>query len=510
MTDALWEPHKHPAMKFPAPRPFQAATRARAREAVRNGYRKIMVCSPTGSGKTIFAMYLIFEALERGKCVVFVCDRITLINQTAETAWKLGFRDFGVIQAQHPLTRPEAPFQIASAQTLARRTWPKADLIIVDEAHTQLSAWTDEVKRTDAIVIGLSATPMSKGLGAEGMFQYLINATDMKTLVGLETLVPMRVFASIRPDMGGAAIAGGEWTDRAAEERGMEIIGDVVSEWFRHARERQTIVFGATIRHCEEICRRFIEAGIVARVYCSTTPDAERVEMLAGFKAGIVQVLVSVEALAKGFDVPAVSCVIDCRPLRKSFSTWIQMIGRGLRCSPETGKTDCVLLDLSGNSARFAADYIDLYENGLDSLDKGQKLDTDVRKEKDEKEVRACPKCGFWPFMQTCLGCGHAIVPKALVEHGAGTTTEVVLGGKKLAESHRDLFGQCLQYAREHSVPEKQFWRAKFLYQQMTGQLPPRDWTFDNTPALPVSMETSKRIAYHNIRRIKGRAKYGL
>src|SRR4051794_9042246 len=121
MIEAIaWEPHKHPTMHFPAPRPFQAATRERAREAVRNGYRHIMICSPTGSGKTILALYLIFEALERGKRAVFVADRITLINQTAETAWKLGFRDFGVIQAKHIMTRAEAPFQIASAQTLAR------------------------------------------------------------------------------------------------------------------------------------------------------------------------------------------------------------------------------------------------------------------------------------------------------------------------------------------------------------------------------------------------------
>ena len=63
----------------------------------------------------------------------------------------------------------------------------------------------------------------------------------------------MRVFSCSKVDMRGAATAGGEWTDLAAQERGMEIIGDVVTEWQKFASDRKTIVFGATIRHCEEM-----------------------------------------------------------------------------------------------------------------------------------------------------------------------------------------------------------------------------------------------------------------
>ena len=37
----------------------------------------------------------------------------------------------------------------------------------------------------------------------------------------------------------------------------MEIIGDVVSEWKKFASDRKTIVFGATIAHCEEMARQF-------------------------------------------------------------------------------------------------------------------------------------------------------------------------------------------------------------------------------------------------------------
>ena len=77
----------------------------------------------------------------------------------------------------------------------------------------------------------------------------------------------------------------------------------------------------------------------------------------------------------------------DCRPLRKSLSTAIQMWGRGLRSSPETGKTDCILLDFSGNIIRFADDYADIFYNGLNHLDAGEKLDKAVRKD-DERRSR--------------------------------------------------------------------------------------------------------------------------
>ena len=88
-------------------------------------------------------------------------------------------------------------------------------------------------------------------------------------------------------------------------------------------------------------------AGVMAAVFTSHTTPTERKALLDEYRKpdSDLRVLISVEALAKGFDVPDVGCVVDCRPLRKSLSTAIQMWGRGLRASPETGKTDCILLD---------------------------------------------------------------------------------------------------------------------------------------------------------------------
>lgn len=492
------------------PRPFQVSTRERLRDGRAAGHRCQMVCSPTGSGKTILAMYLIDECLKRGRRAIFVADRITLIEQTSATASRLGLVEHGVIQGHHHKEDFSLPFQIGSAQTLARRKWPPADLIIIDEAHTQLKSWTDHIEKVDATVIGLSATPFSKGLGKR--FSNLINAVTMAELVAQGTLVKMRVFAAVRADMRGAERNSfGEWTDAAAEQRGMKIVGNVVEEWFRHAFGRKTIVFGSTIKHCEEICRHFNAAGVMARVFCANTPDAERFAILNEFRRhdSVVRVLISVEALAKGFDVPDVTCIVDCRPLDKGFGTWVQMSGRGARSSPETGKEDFLLLDHSGNAERFAEDFEQLFYHGLDSLDDGEKLDKKTRQEIDpDQPASCCPSCGYSPFAKRCMSCGFTRQTSPDIQHAKGHLEEITLGGKKLAENRRDLFNQLLSYARMHSVGiDKQLWRAKYLYRDIVGAFPPADWTFDNTPMVTPTAETVGKIRSLNIRRAKGAQK---
>ncbi|HEY8879191.1 MAG TPA: DEAD/DEAH box helicase family protein [Roseateles sp.] len=494
---------------FPPPRPFQESAHEALRQGVRAGHRCQVIMAPTGAGKSYLGLRIIHESLMRGKRAVFVCDRTTLINQTSEAADRYGLSAHGVMQASHWRANPSMPFQIASAQTIARREWPRADVIVIDECHTQMAAWVDHIPTTDAVVVGLSATPFSAGLGR--LFTNLINATTMHELTQSGVLVPMRVLSCTRPDMAGAETSGGEWTDRAAAERGMGIVGDVVSEWVTHGQGRKTIVFGATIAHCEELARQFNEAGVMSAVFTSNTTAGERASLLAEYKKpdSALRVLISVEALAKGFDVPDVGCVVDCRPLRKSLSTAIQMWGRGLRSSPETGKTDCILLDHSGNIIRFREDFEAIYFDGLDALDSGEKLDKAIRKDDDEeKTVKACPVCSHKPFVKRCMSCGHEVQASALIEAEAGVMREVVmLGGKKMGEDRAHVWAQCAAYARGNSMPEKQQGRAAHIYHDITGQWPPQGWRVETTPNVPISQPVLNKIRSKNIAYARARAK---
>jgi len=492
--------------KFPKPRAFQEVVHQKLRDGYRNKHKNQLVVSSTGSGKSFIGLRIINESIAKGKRAAFICDRKTLINQTSETADRYGM-PHGIIQADHWRKNPNEQFQIASIQTLMRRKWPHFDLVIIDEAHCQMKEWVDYAKdkNNKTAVIGLTATPFSKGLGQ--IFTNVVMAATMHELTQQGILVPMRVFSCTKPDMAGAETSGGEWTDRAAEERELKIVGDVVTEWVKFGENRKTIIFGASIAHCDEMCRQFNEAGVMAAVYTSRETDAECSDLLEEYKQpdSPLKILLSIEKLAKGFDVPSVSCICDARPLRKSLSTAIQMWGRGLRISPETDKQNCILLDFSGNILRFAESFEHFYFNGIDKLDDGEKLDKEVRKD-DPKEERKCPQCGHIPFVKRCASCGFERVSLSLVEHLPGEMREITIGKKKAAESPEHLWAQIATFSRSHGKPETASARAYYLYRDIMGTSPPRHFDM-SVPAVEVSAAVIGKIRSRQIAHAKGMEK---
>ncbi len=503
MTSRLFDDApQYGSAEFPPPRDFQVSAHEQLREGVRSGHRRQLLVAPTGSGKTYLGLRVIHEALVKGRRALFVCDRTALIDQTSARADAYGLGAHGIVQANHWRRDTAMPFQIASIQTIqARGYWPAADVIVIDEAHTQYKTTKDKLATTDAAVVGLTATPCSQGLGLS--YTNMVNAATMHELTEAKVLVPMRILSCVTPDMAGAATSGGEWTAKAAAEREAQIIGDVVSEWAHHGENRKTIAFGADIAYCKTLAQRFNEAGIIADVFTSETNEAERQALLREFRKqdSAIRVLVSVEALAKGFDVEDIGCVIDARPLRKSLSTAIQMWGRGLRSSPDTGKQDCLLLDHSGNIQRFLKDYTEIFFNGFTSLDMSEQLDKVVRKDEKDYEPSGCPACGHTPFYRRCMACGHEKETLALVNEAVGEMREIRIGKSVIASDKYDLWRQVCAYARAYGKPEKQAGRAWYLYQDITGEKPPRTWRFQDTESAPITRGTlnkikSLRIAY--------------
>ncbi len=493
----------NPAGEFPPPRDFQVSAHEKLRDGIRKGNRRQLLVAPTGSGKTYLGLRVIYEALQKGRRGLFVCDRTALINQTSGRADEYGLTNHAIVQANHPRRDNSLPFQIASIQTIqARGYWPTADVIVIDEAHTQYTATRELLQSSEAAIIGLTATPCSKGLGLS--YTNMVNAATMHELTQSGILVPMKILTCVKPDMTGAKMSGGEWTAKAAGEREAEIIGDVVGEWSTHGENRKTIAFGADIAYCTLLVQRFNEAGIRAETFTSETPDHERELLLAEFRKpeSTIRILVSVEALAKGFDVPDIGCVIDARPLRKSLSTAIQMWGRGLRSSP--GKSDCKLLDFSGNIQRFYEDFVDVYFNGFGSLDTSEKLDSIARDDADY-EPGGCPECGHKPFRRRCLSCGFEKVSEVIEDASSGVMQEIRIGKKVLAADKYDLYQQLCTYARLYVKSEKKGGWVWHKFLDLTGEKAPRSWQFEQTPDAAITAATmgklkSMRIAYYKAR----------
>ena len=144
--------------------------------------------------------------------------------------------------------------------------------------------------------------------------------------------------------------------------------------------------------------------------------------------------------------------VILARPLKKSFSEHVQMVGRGARIHP--GKELCVIQDNSGNWLRFADDWDKLYHDGVQELGQGQDAKPKKEPTQEQKDACKCPKCSVvWAGGDTCLNCGHVRVKRNEVVAVAGEMVEIGATKRKeekySAEFKRDFYAQLLGYAEE-------------------------------------------------------------
>jgi len=370
----------------------------------RAGHRRQILCAPTGAGKTVCAGAIIQEALAKNSRVKFIADRIALIDQTSLRLHEAGI-DHGLLQGDRSYGR-FSQVLVCSAQTLERRGFVEdTDLFIVDEAHTRRKKIIGMLEAAGKPVIGLTATPFTDGLGK--FYTNIVNARTTDDLITDGWLAPLRVFAAKEINMDGAETNSmGEWSDRVVESRALPIVGDIVSEWVAHTHRIfggpvKTLLFTPTIAFGDEICKQFVAAGYRFEQVTHVKGKAN----IPKFRAGELDGLVSCEALAKGFDVPDVLCVISARPYRKSLAAHIQQIGRGMRSSP--GKKFCLLLDHGGNYLRFAEDTEAFWAKGCNSLDDGKPKER-AKRNRPEPVDRKCHACGFVmsPGDDTCSNCG--------------------------------------------------------------------------------------------------------
>jgi DNA repair protein RadD len=166
-----------------------------------------------------------------------------------------------------------------------------------------------------------------------------------------------------------------------------------------------------------------------------------------------------------------------------------------LDCGPRNSFTcEGLLVHNSGNLQRFMDDFVDVFFNGLQSLDMGEKLDGTVRKDEDDRPVMKCPKCGFSPFGKKCIACGHEKAVPALVESKPGEMREVMIGGKRAAENHHDLWAQVCTYTKDHGNPDTAYGRAFHIFKDITGQDPNKRWSHGSTPRVPITQPVLNKI----------------
>lgn len=474
-------------------------------EALRNGFRenhiRQILCAATGAGKSVIALSMIESAQLKNSRVLFICERRILVEQFSAHLDTLKL-EHGVLMASHWRFRPQYPIQVASAQTLEKmESLPKFDIIFIDEAHAAMrKSVIDMFARFPTTrVIGLTATPFSPKLSPH--FTNVVNVITMRELVDDGHLVPFRVFAAKEIDTDGLKTAfDGEFEREGMETRARQITGDVVSDYIRLSTEiygelRKGIVFTSGIAHGTDLAQKFNEAGVNAVQISSNDDDEYKAEVLKDFKRADseIKLVLSSEILERGFDQSDIDFVILAKAIKKSFSKYVQMIGRGAR--PHPGKGFCVIQDHGSNWLRHLSNWESLYSEGVHELSS----DPDKKDKKEptpkEREAAKCHKCGaIWPGnSDTCAHCGATRIRQNNVTVVPGEMKELTSAkADKYSSEYKEKFYQgMIGLFRSQGKNEG---RAFFLYKEKFGIEP--TW---KKQAVEPSIEVANYVRSRNI-----------
>lgn len=442
-------------------RPYQSSAVQALRLALARKLLRIMLYSPTGSGKTEIALAIIHGAIAKGKRVAFLCNRVHLVEQASRRFYASGI-DHGIIQADNS-RNTHSPVLIGSIQTVARRGLPDVDVIVIDEAHAVAGSkdFREVVFRNSARpIIGLSATPFSRGLGKHypelggPLFDELVVAANILDLIGDGFLVDADFYAPAEPNLAGVKTTKNAFGEADYNEVDLgravnkpDLVGDIVAHWHKLAAGTPTVVFATNIAHSKHIVEQFLAVGVAAEHLDCYTDGDERQAILARIASGETTIISNVGILAEGWDFPACRTLIMARPTR-SLVRYIQMVGRVLR--PFPGKDRALVLDHSGTVKRlgFPTDDLPL------KLDDGKPQQAGDGEERKKPLPKHCPSCKFMKpaGIHACPKCGFAPERQSDVEVGEGELVQVKRSKRTIRpETKQHVWSQLLFVARKRN-----------------------------------------------------------
>ena len=342
----------------PSLRPYQRDAVEAVLAARRAGVRRMVVCLPTGAGKTVIFSHL---ARMAKRTVLVLAHREELLSQAHEKI-ESALAGGGVVAIEQGGWRASAGAKVIVCsirslhagrleQVLAGRD---IGLVIYDECHH--AAADDNLRvlgRLGAFdggwtgtLLGFTATTArGDGKGLAAVFEKIVYTRTLPELIDDGYLVKLRgLRIATSADLSALSREGLDFQEEElAEAVDIEERNALVARSIQElGRDRRSIAFCVTVSHARNLCVSLNRLGVPSGIVYGAMPEGDRKKALADFRAGRTQVLTNVAVLTEGFDDPGVSCVAMARPTR-SEGLYAQCVGRGTRLHPE--KKDCLILD---------------------------------------------------------------------------------------------------------------------------------------------------------------------
>jgi len=377
-----------------------------------------LISAATGSGKSVMAAALCEELgkLSSGM-ILLLTHRKELILQDHDKLphhLKAGIYSAGVGKKQL------RKITVASFQSIRRQAakLPRVDWIIIDEADYAGAGYRefiDTVRESnpDVRVIGMTATPFLGDANRTAL--HLLPAdkrifTGICAEVGIGELLRAGYLAPLTPYRGTNHIdVTGVQIDRRTGDFAAGALQDatdipelnrrIAAEMVQIFHDRNTVmVFATGVSHAEHMRDALRELGQSAEMVLGSTPNGERDSIIKRFRAGELKYLVGIDVLLVGFDCARIDALAVLRTTL-SARVYVQALGRGMRISPETGKTDCLVADWTDNAETHGP--VDEVEGRPPRLKTG------------EAPCKHCPDCFSICLagLRVCPTCGFEFPP---------------------------------------------------------------------------------------------------
>lgn len=345
-------------MTTPTLRPYQRDAIEAVIASRKSGVRRMVVCLPTGAGKTVIFSHLATLARRQ---VLVLAHREELLSQ-ARDKLERAMHGAAVVSVEQGARHAadEAKVLVCSIRSLHEKRLAKLiagrdfGLVVYDECHhaaaednlrvlRQLGAFDDGWTGT---LLGFTATTSrGDGKGLDTVFERIVYARTLPEMIEDGYLAPLRGFRiSTSADLTKISSGGLDFDEEdLAEAVDIEERNALVARSIQElARDRRTIAFCVTVNHARNLSQSLNAIGVPAGIVHGAMRSDIRAKALSDFREGRTHVLTNVGVLTEGFDDPGVSCIAMARPTR-SEGLYAQCVGRGTRLAP--GKKDCLILD---------------------------------------------------------------------------------------------------------------------------------------------------------------------
>lgn len=351
----------------------------------RGSFRTLLVL-PTGGGKTLTAAYwLLRNAVDQNKKILWLAHRHLLLEQAAEAFARIAYTDtmvnrtvfnYRIISGMHdkPVHIQKTDrILIASKDSMIRsldklKNWLNGEEIylVIDEAHHAVAKSYKKIiqyvaDHTKSMkLLGLTATPFRTSEDEQGALKQvftddIVYKTDLDTLIkkgilATPTFIDCNTNIQFTEHLGVQALKSIENLDTLPENIANDIADNkernrIIVEEYLHNYEKygQTIVFALNKVHAIALNKLFNEKGkaygirsefIISEVQDMITgitiSNADNERKIEAYRNGEIQVLINVNILTEGTDLPKTHTVFLTRPT-VSTTLMTQMVGRALR-----------------------------------------------------------------------------------------------------------------------------------------------------------------------------------